>query len=88
MAAVTSCENTLLIYLLVSSMTSSSDILGPLFNCICGRFGDQEMLLAVHFVGKSILQEALKQFGPVASLYENRDKRTFASAFHFARFLR
>ena len=57
-----------LIYLLVSSMTSSSDILGPFFNCICGRFGDQEMLLAVHFVGKIILQEALKQFGPVASL--------------------
>ena len=51
-------------------MMSPSDKLGPLFNCICGRFDDQEMLLAVHFVGKSILQGAVKQFG------ENSDKRT------------
>ena len=57
-----------LIYLLVSAMMSPSDKLGPLFNCICRRFDDQEMLLAVHFVGKSILQGALKQFGTVASI--------------------
>ena len=65
-----------LMYLLVSAMTSSSDKLGPLFNCICGRFGDQEMLLAVLFVGKSILQGALKQFGLVTSIQENRGERT------------
>ena len=57
-----------MIYLLVSAMMSPSDKLGPLFNCICGRFDDQEMLLAVHFVGKIILQGAVKQFGAVASI--------------------
>ena len=57
-----------MIYLLVSAMMSPSDKLGPLFNSICGRFDDQEMLLAVHFVGKIILQGAVKQFGAVASI--------------------
>ena len=29
------------------------------FNCFCGRFGDQEMLLAINFDGKSILKRTL-----------------------------
>ena len=29
------------------------------FNCFCGRFGDQEMLLAINFDGKSILKLTL-----------------------------
>ena len=30
------------------------------FNCFCGRFGDQEMLLAINFDGKSFLKRATK----------------------------
>ena len=32
-----------------------------------GRFGDREMLLAITFHGRRILQRTIKQFGPAAS---------------------
>ena len=44
------------IYLLVSTMTSSSDKL----DCLCGRFGDQEMLLGTNFNGKSMLLDKIE----------------------------
>ena len=53
------------------------------FECFWSRFGNQEMLLAINFHGKSILQRTMKQFGPVATKEngsENRDKRKFACA--------
>ena len=55
-----------------------------LFYCFCGRFCDQEMLLAINFDGKSILKRTLNKFGPVVSKSgENRNKRTFVSWSHW-----
>ena len=41
----------------------------------CGRFGDQKMLLLIHFDNQSILQRTLKQFEPVASnKYQSKNR--------------
>ena len=40
-----------------------------------GRFGDREMLLAITFHGRSILQRTIKQFGPAASNEYERKSR-------------
>lgn len=48
-------------------MTSSSQNFDQrCFDCFCGRFGNQEMLLAITFDGRNIFLRAMKQFGPVA----------------------
>ena len=36
------------------------------FACFCDRFGDQKMLLVIHFDGDSIFKRT-EQFGPVVS---------------------
>ena len=69
----------------VITSSSESDLISVVLTVFCGRFGDQEMLLAITFDDKNILHETMKQFGPVA-IYkgENRDKRTVVSASQWA----
>ena len=83
------------IYLLVSTMTPSSDKL----DCLCGRFGDQEMLLGTNFNGKSMLLDKIEAIWTssfktkakmenvchcvsLTSLLKSRVSQRFSSAFY------
>ena len=66
-------------------MMSSSKKLGwCCFDCFCGGFCNQEMLLSINFHSKSILQRKIMQFRPVPTKNKSKNwdtcKRTFASA--------
>ena len=55
------------IYLAVSTIISSRDKLaGHCCDCFCGHFGDQEMLLVLHFQGNNVLQRTLQGFARYA----------------------
>ena len=57
------------IYLAVSTIISSRDKLaGHCCDCFCDHFGDQEMLLALHFQGNNVLQRTLQGFARYAFL--------------------
>lgn len=63
------------IFLLVPTITSSSD---ELERCFCGRFGDQEMLLAMNFEDRSILPRNLNKVKyQLQNRSENRVKGIF-----------
>lgn len=57
------------IYLAVSTIISSRDKLdGHCCDCFCDHFGDQEMLLALHFQDNNVLQRTLREFARYAFL--------------------
>ena len=57
------------IYLSVSAIILSSDKLaGHCCDCFCDHFGDQEMLLALHFQGNNVLHKTLRGFARYAFL--------------------
>ena len=57
------------LYLSESTIISSTDKLaGHCCDCFCDHFGDQEMLLALHFQGNNVLQRTLQGFARYAFL--------------------
>ena len=57
------------VYLWVSIIISSRDKLaGHCCDCFCDHFGDQEMLLALHFQDNNVLQRTLWEFARYAFL--------------------